>query len=405
MKYPDYVKNCIDMLEASGYSAYAVGGAVRDELLGKEPSDWDVTTSARPEETLEVFKNFRTVPTGIKHGTITVLSSWDGVNFPIEITTFRVDGEYRDSRHPESVEFSKDVTDDLSRRDFTVNAMAFNEKMGIIDDFGGQNDLQNRIIRAVGDPEKRFSEDALRILRAFRFSAQLEFEIEEKTFLGAKKCAPLLKNIARERVGVEFKKLLSSSGVVYALEKMLESGIWQQIFDTPAPSVQEILKLSCLENGNFATRLCALIVEYTDEEKESILTSLRLSNAEKKLVLRLCTIKNFSISENQNKFSASARHFLHLYGNIYDDAVQMLQYFFKDKQIEEFLPILNEEKQKNNPLTVAELQIRGGEILPLCNGDYSKVGKTLEILLERVLENPELNKKETLMDIAKKELE
>ena len=181
MKYPEYIKNCIEMLEAAGYSAYAVGGAVRDSLLGKEPSDWDVTTSAKPEETLDVFKNFRTIPTGIKHGTVTVLEN-DGKKYiPVEITTFRIDGEYRDSRHPESVEFSKDVRDDLSRRDFTVNAMAFNEKEGIIDVFGGQNDLEKCIIRAVGDPEKRFSEDALRILRAFRFASQLEFEIEEST--------------------------------------------------------------------------------------------------------------------------------------------------------------------------------------------------------------------------------
>ena len=276
MNYPEYVKNCIELLEASGYSAYAVGGAVRDELLGKEPSDWDVTTSAKPEETLEVFKEFRTIPTGIKHGTITVLFADDEKNLPIEITTFRVDGEYLDSRHPENVEFSKDVKDDLSRRDFTVNAMAFNEKLGVIDLFEGQTDLQNHIIRAVGNPEKRFSEDALRILRAFRFSAQLEFSIEEKTLDGAKKCSHLLKNIARERIGIEFKKLLASKGVAYALEQMVKNEIWQQIFDTPAPFLEKIEKISSISNGNFATRLCALIYEYTDDEKESICSSLRL---------------------------------------------------------------------------------------------------------------------------------
>ena len=402
MKYPEYVKNCIELLEASGYSAYAVGGAVRDGLLGKEPSDWDVTTSAKPEETLEVFKEFRTIPTGIKHGTITVLFAVDEKHLPIEITTFRVDGEYLDSRHPESVEFSKDTKDDLSRRDFTVNAMAFNEKEGVIDAFGGQNDLQNRIIRAVGDPEKRFSEDALRILRAFRFSAQLEFEIEEKTLKAAKKCAHLLKNIARERVGVEFKKLLASKDVTYTLEQMIENEIWQQIFDTPPLSLKEI---SSLKDGNFATRLCTLICNYNDNEKESILSSLRLSNAEKKLVLRLCTIKKFEIPQNSVKNSTIARHFLHLYGNIYDDALEMLKFFFKDKQIEDFLIVLNNEKCKNNPLSIADLEIKGGDILPLCQGDFSKVGKTLEFLLKQVLDNPELNKKDKLIEIATKELQ
>ena len=316
MKYPEHVKNCIELLEESGYSAYAVGGAVRDSLLGAEPSDWDVTTSARPQETLEVFKEFRTIPTGIKHGTITVLVNDGEKNIPVEITTFRIDGEYRDSRHPESVEFSKDVRDDLSRRDFTVNAMAFNEKEGIIDAFGGKNDLKNRIIRAVGNPEKRFCEDALRILRAFRFSSQLGFEIEEKTFAAASNCAHLLKNIARERVGVEFKKLLSCAGASYSLDKMIECGVWQNLFDTPIPHPEIVSKISQLGNKTFATRLAVLIVEYSEREKEEFLTSLRLSNSEKRLVLRLCTVKSFNIPQNINKFSVLARHFLHLYNNI-----------------------------------------------------------------------------------------
>ncbi len=404
MKYPEYVKNCIDLLEASGYSAYAVGGAVRDGLLGKEPSDWDVTTSATPTEMLEVFKNFRTIPTGIKHGTITVLLSVDEKNIPIEITTFRVDGEYRDSRHPESVEFSKDVRDDLSRRDFTVNAMAFNEKEGVIDAFEGQKDLQNRIIRAVGDPEKRFSEDALRILRAFRFSAQLEFEIEEKTLLGAQKCATLLKNIARERVGVEFKRLLASPGVEYSLQKMIEIDVWQNLFDVSFSSSKIISKISSLQNGNFATRLAVIVSEYDENEKNAFLTSLRLSNAEKKLVLRLCTVKDFDVQQNETNFYALARRFLHLYNNIYAEAKEMLALFNEDIPLA-FLCALEFELAKNNPLTIADLDIKGGDLLSLCEGDFSRVGKTLEKLLARVIDNPELNKKEILIEIAKKELQ
>lgn len=403
MNYPEHVKNCIELLETSGYSAYAVGGAVRDSLLGKEPSDWDITTSARPDDILSVFADFRTIPTGIKHGTVTVLVNDDGKNVPIEITTFRVDGEYRDSRHPESVEFSKDVRDDLSRRDFTVNAMAFNEKTGIIDEFGGKNDLEKRQICAVGNPEKRFYEDALRILRAFRFASQLQFEIEEKTLLATRSCAHLLKNIARERVGVEFKKLVACNGVKYSLEKMVELGVWQELFDTPTPALQKIGQISTIKSGNFATRFAFLVTEYTESEKEIILTSLRLSNAEKKLVLRLCGVKKFEISEKSSDFPALARRFLHLYSNVYDEAKEMLTVFGGNK-FDEFIKVLEIERTMNNPLSISDLKIRGGDVLPICEGDFSRVGKILEMLLERVIENPSINEKEKLIKIAKKEL-
>lgn len=406
MRYPTYIKNCIELLEKSGYRAYAVGGALRDSLLDKEPYDWDVATSARPNEILSVFADYRTIPTGIKHGTVTVLfenEEKNGEKSSVEITTFRIDGEYRDSRHPESVEFSSDIRDDLSRRDFTVNAMAFNEKEGIIDEFGGKKDLENRIIRAVGNPEKRFSEDALRILRAFRFSAQLGFEIEEKTLVAAQKCALLLKNIARERVGVEFKKLLSCREVSYSLQKMIECGIWKNLFDA-APRPQIVSKISGLENGNFSTRLSSLVAEYSEVEKEGFLTSLRLSNAEKKLVLRLCKVRDFEIPKNNAEFPAAARHFLHLYSNVYVEAQEMLEFFHGTERAAEFKKILEIEKIKNNPLTISDLAIKGSDILPLCKDNFAKVGKTLEMLLECVIENPELNEKEKLVEIAKKEL-
>ena len=404
MKCPEYVKNCIEMLEKSGYSAYAVGGAVRDSLLDKEPSDWDVTTSALPEETQRVFADYRTIPTGIKHGTVTVLFDDNGTYKPIEITTFRVDGEYRDSRHPENVSFSRNLRDDLSRRDFTVNAMAFNEKEGIVDTFGGKIDLENRTIRAVGEPQKRFTEDALRILRAFRFAAQLDFEIEQKTLEATSVCAHLIKNIARERVGVEFKKLLATQGVSYSLQKMIENGVWQRTFETPAPYLETINKLPQLKNGNFATRLCALIFQYSDEEKEAFLNSLRLSNDEKRLCLRLCKIKDFPIEDNSEKYPSGARRFLHLYNNIYDEALEMLIFFNENKDLSEFISAISQERSKSTPLTLSDLEIRGNDILPFCNGNYANVGKILNLLLERVIENPELNKKETLLEITKKEL-
>lgn len=400
MKYPTYVKNCIELLEKSGYSAYAVGGAVRDSLLGKEPSDWDVTTSATPDEILSVFADFRTIPTGIKHGTITVLFDDNNSRNPIEITTYRIDGEYRDSRRPESVCFSKNLYDDLSRRDFTVNAMAFNEKDGLIDVFEGQNDLKNKIIRALGDPEKRFYEDALRILRAFRFAAQLEFEIEENTLKATQKCAHLLKNIARERISAELKRLLESSGAAYSLKKMIECDIWSQIFEFRAPTNEQIENLALVPNGNFATRFAILLSEYEESEKEGILSSLRLSNHEKKKILRLCNAKNFQIqSENLTKW---ARHFLYLYDNILLDALDVLSIHIGKGEFESFKASVFDEQMKKRPLRISGLAVNGDDLLPLCKGNRALVGKTLNSLLNSVIDSPELNQKEILLQLAEK---
>ena len=400
MKCPTYVKNCIESLEKSGYSAYAVGGAVRDSLLGKRPADWDVTTSATPNEILSVFADFRTILTGIKHGTITVLFDEDETRYPIEITTYRVDGEYKDSRHPESVSFSKNLCDDLSRRDFTVNAMAFNEKEGLVDAFGGQNDLKNRLIRAVGDPETRFCEDALRILRAFRFAAQLEFEIEEKTLSGAQKCAPLLKNIARERISAELKRLLASSGAPYSLKKMVECGIWSQIFEVRTPTNEQIDKLALVSSGNFTTRLAILLTEYEESEKENLLSSLRLSNDEKKTILRLCKAYSFDI-QNEN-YTKWARHFLHLYDNILTDALEVLSIRIDKSELENFKTIVLSEQKQKRPLRISDLAINGDDLLPLCKGNRALVGKSLTSLLQLVIDSPELNQKEILLEYAKK---
>lgn len=400
MKLPQYVKNCIDKLCCAGYSAYAVGGAVRDGLLGIEPSDWDVTTSATPKEILCVFADCRTIPTGIKHGTVTLIAECEGKSVPIEITTFRIDGEYRDSRHPESVSFSRDVRDDLSRRDFTVNAMAYNEQEGIIDLFGGSQDLENKIIRAVGVPEKRFSEDALRILRAFRFSAQLGFEIEEQTLCGAKKCAPLLKNVARERIGAEMRRLLSSCGASYALEKMIERDVWNVIFDIPSPKKELIERLCELENGRFESRLAVLIAGCEESKILEALDSLRLSNQEKKLVLRLCSISEFGICDGDDM--SRVRNFLHYYNDILPYAIEVLKFY--NRGANAFFDAIELELSKNRPLVISDLAIRGNDLLPLCEGDHRRVGILLKHLLDCVIDDPELNEKEKLIEIAKKSL-
>jgi len=202
---PEAARHIIDVLYDNGYEAFVVGGCVRDSLLGKEPKDWDITTSAAPQEVKSLFK--KTIDTGIEHGTVTVMI--DRVGY--EVTTYRIDGEYKDSRRPESVEFTSNLEEDLLRRDFTINAMAYNDKVGVVDKFNGIEDLNNKIIRCVGNPVERFTEYALRILRAVRFSAQLDFSIGEETRQAIVKLAPTLSNISAERIKTELDKTFMSN--------------------------------------------------------------------------------------------------------------------------------------------------------------------------------------------------
>lgn len=213
MNLPEGAKIIIKQLESYGHRADVVGGCVRDHLLGKVPYDYDVTTDATPDEMIDIFRDFRTIPTGLKHGTLTVLV--DGT--PYEITTYRRDGDYHDHRHPDTVTFTEQIADDLSRRDFTVNAMAYNPTDGLTDLFGGQADIKARLIRAVGDPIRRFDEDALRILRAVRFSSTLGFAIEQGTAAAAEKQAHLLSYVSGERIYTEIKKLISGAGAYRVL--------------------------------------------------------------------------------------------------------------------------------------------------------------------------------------------
>ena len=210
---PERIRTVLTMLEDAGYEAYLVGGCVRDPLIGREVSDYDVTTSALPEEVERVFEGMKVIETGIKHGTVTVLSEGE----PVEITTFRTDGEYLDSRHPESVSFTRNIADDLSRRDFTVNSIAVNKDGEYVDPYGGREDIARRVIRCTGDPDKRFGEDALRIIRALRFSSVLGFEIEEATADSIHRNRALLSKISVERVFSELKKLLCGENVFHVL--------------------------------------------------------------------------------------------------------------------------------------------------------------------------------------------
>ncbi len=218
IELPEKVKYIINTIAKAGYEAYAVGGCIRDSILGRTPDDWDITTSASPGQIKALFR--RTVDTGIRHGTVTVMREGEG----FEVTTYRIDGEYEDGRHPREVTFTSSLLEDLRRRDFTINAMAYNEEAGLVDAFGGVKDINAGIIRCVGSPAERFSEDALRIMRAVRFSAQLGYRIEEETAAAIRRLAPSLKNISAERIQTELVKLLVSDHPDY-LGTAYETGI------------------------------------------------------------------------------------------------------------------------------------------------------------------------------------
>lgn len=215
---PEKVKQIIETIQAAGFEAYAVGGCVRDSLLGRVPSDWDITTSAKPEQVKALFP--RTIDTGIRHGTVTVMLQKEG----FEVTTYRIDGKYEDSRHPKEVTFTANLTEDLKRRDFTINAMAYNETEGLVDIFDGRGDIEKKRIRCVGEAEERFREDALRMMRAVRFSAQLGYEIEEQTKEAIRELAPTLTKISAERIQTELVKLVVSPHPDY-LRVAYETGI------------------------------------------------------------------------------------------------------------------------------------------------------------------------------------
>ena len=212
---PEKVNTLITHLESCGYEAFAVGGCIRDSIMGREPNDWDLCTSASPDEMKDCFAGFRIIETGLQHGTLTVLLDGDA----FEITTYRIDGEYSDGRHPDEVKFTRYLEEDLARRDFTVNAMAYNDTAGLVDPFGGQEDLAAGILRCVGEPAKRFTEDSLRILRCIRFASQLDYIIENSTANAMYDCLPLIDRVAVERIRVELEKLLCGSAAVKVLRE------------------------------------------------------------------------------------------------------------------------------------------------------------------------------------------
>ena len=381
---PGYVTAIIEKMSNAGEEIYIVGGSLRDILIGKIPSDYDMTTSAMPERVCEILRDFRVIKTGIAHGTQTVISDGN----PIEITTYRVDGNYLDSRHPESVSFTRSLGEDLARRDFTVNAMAYSPKDGFVDLYGGEKDLAAGIIRAVGEPHRRFEEDALRIMRAFRFSAQLGFLIEENTLAAAIECKERLANIAKERIGAEFIRLVCSQKPDFSLKKMRDSGVLDYVIGDFKPSDKSIDALGEVKCSDTA-RLACLLFEADDEQISEALSLLKCSN--KQIVGVRATVRG---AKRQILSDADAARLIADVGEYAEQAAELSTLIgFSPKKAVETV------KGSHAPKTLGDLAIRGSDLSAL-GFSGKEIGRCFEYLFGVVLECPELNTKENLLKIA-----
>ena len=410
MNLPSDVNFILNRFYENNFEAFIVGGCVRDNLLGKIPHDYDITTNALPQETESLFE--KTIPTGIKHGTVTVLINSN----PFEVTTYRIDGEYLDNRKPENVEFVTNIKEDLARRDFTINALAYSPKFGFKDFFNGKEDLKNKIIRCVGVPDKRFNEDALRILRAIRFSCQLNFQIDDETLNSIKRNFKLIENISKERIRDEFSKILLSSHSFNGLCTLKDIGLTDLImpilkenFNLDNKTLKNNYKLLSFAKDKLSSKLASFILascnfKPTDNLTEDILKNLHYDNKTIKEALILVNEFNTLLSLNRyelkkliNKFSKELIFdFLDLkkahlkLNNKSLDNINLIEKDIKD--------ILN----KKDPLTIKDLAINGNSLVKELNLKPGKeLGLTLNHLLDEVLREPKLNNFDDLIKIAK----
>jgi len=390
----------IDNIRSHGYEAFIVGGCVRDAVLGRIPGDWDITTSAKPEQVKEIFG--KTVDTGLKHGTVTIIKHGSGY----EVTTYRIDGEYLDGRHPETVEFTPDLREDLKRRDFTINAMAYSHETGIVDEFEGMEDLKRRVIRCVGCAKDRFTEDALRILRAVRFAAQLDFVIEDETYKAIAEIAPNLVHVSKERIQVELTKLLLSDHP----EK-----IWMVdatgIAEYVTPGFTEVFERE-LESRNFMDPLkeCwAGIAALPADKSHRWAGFLRHMTAEQAVkILRGLKLDNDTIGNVKNMITAfqaplavdkvEIRRLLSRVTEYQFLGAMQLKKLDGDETVPGILRLFEEIKESGDCVSLKQLAVNGGDLLAKGLVKGKQIGDGLMYLLNLVLEKPELNKKDILLE-------
>ncbi len=394
MKYnaPEEVRELALIFRKNNYSLYLVGGAVRDFLLGRENSDFDLTTSALPEEVKAVFR--RTIDTGIKHGTVTVIYK----KHHYEITTFRTEGDYSDSRHPDSVTFIRSLDEDLKRRDFTVNALAVDILTGtIIDNHGGIKDLETKTIRAIGEAEERFGEDALRMMRAARFSAKLDFTIEEKTLNAIKKLHGNIKKVSVERIKEELDKTLLSPSPERGLEYLDETGLLCDILPKVklTPFIVECITRAKEMKLSLSSFYAILFYGMKEEDTEKTISSLKPSNSEKKEILTLTTKWPLTPSGEKRE---ETRDYLRKVGKENTEKIIALKKAFgKDDPL--FEEAVKREIDESVPLDIKSLEINGNDLLRIVKPGPD-MGKMLEFLMDEVIKDPKNNTKEKLMLLA-----
>lgn len=436
MNIPEPVKTILRALEDCGHAAFCVGGCVRDSLLGRTPEDWDVATSALPEETLAVFPG-RALPTGLRHGTVTVREG----PFSVEVTTFRTDGPYADGRHPDSVAFTRSLRDDLSRRDFTVNAMAVDLRGELTDPFGGQMDLKDRVLRCVGRPEERFAEDALRILRCVRLSAVLGFSVEEETARGLRNCRELLGSVAAERVRAELTKLLCGAAAAQALRAFPEVvgavvpelmpmvgfdqhsryhcyDVWEHtlhaLAETPPEPVlrwavllHDVGKPRCFsrdERGGHFYGHPAVSAEMTD----AILRRLRFDNATREAVVTLVAWHDREIPRTEKSVGRALRKLgaerLRQLTQVKraDNLGQAPAFRTRLREVERIAQIMEDLLAKDACFSLRQLAVSGRDLLALgLRGP--EVGEVLDRLLSAVVDGEIPNERSALLRVAQRD--
>lgn len=441
IQIPPNVNKILNVLNNNGYDGYIVGGCVRDSIINRIPNDWDICTNCKPEKILEIFNCFKVIPTGLKHGTVTVVI--DEENY--EITTYRIDGDYIDGRHPVAVKFTNSLKEDLKRRDFTVNAMAYSDKDGLIDYYGGTRDILNKKIRCVGDPIKRFSEDYLRMIRGVRFSTQLGYSLDDDTFKAIKNLSKNITDISVERIREELNKILLS--------------------DAPSDGIELLNSTNLLEYILPELKVCVGFNQHNPHHDKNVFNHILsvVDNTEKDLILRLSALfhdigkpKTFSLDEegighfyNHNIKGAEitkrvmkrlkydnvsidqvvtlVREHMIRYSNLSDKAIKKLinrvgsnniNRLFKLQiadtmgstkwdNIEDVLDIARSVDRilnKKEPLSIKDLKINGGDLINLGVPQGKQIGVILNELMEIILETPELNEKENLLEIVQDKL-
>lgn len=379
----------MEKLNRNGFESYVVGGAVRDMVMGLSPNDIDITTSATPEDVIRLFP--RTFPSGIAFGTVTIIMNDE----EFEVTTFRTDGEYLDGRRPETVAFGKSIEEDLSRRDFTINAMAMDIDSKITDPFGGLCDLEKEVIRCVGNSEKRFSEDALRMIRAIRFASRYGFAIEENTFNSIKKFAHTIEKVSLERINQEFTKILLSKNPELGISLLHETGLFDFIF--PNISFNDIkgnIKNMNKVPANLELRLTTMFLGVNLEIIGKTLKTLKFTNNTIKNVVAL--VKGYA----ELNISNNILKVMNIVGKENIFAFLEIVKAIDEEKFEELNIKANEAIKSNYPTTLKDLAIDGKDLMMAGVKQGKEVGMILNLLLDFVLENPESNNKNILLNLA-----